>query len=232
MPIPVDLWLWSLDRPPQELYALLSDTERTRADRFVKPADGAHFTVARGRLRQILGDYLGQDPRDLRFDAVGRGKPVLRDGPAFNLSHSGGRAALIIAPETPKLEIGVDIEAIRKINPGVASRSFSPAEQDDMRRLLPAQWMRGFFNAWTRKEAVIKATGHGLSLDLKSFDVSLLPDLPAQLRASRGPLPDPAAWQMLNLDTGPGFCGALAAVTNGEPLGPVTLRQGQLPFRD
>lgn len=233
MSIPVDLWLWSLDRPAEEVAALsapLSEAERQRAARFVKPEDGAHFAVARGRLRQILAGYSGTAPDDLTFVTTGRGKPVLTDGPAFNLSHSGSWAALAVAPETPDLQLGVDIEAIRKINPGVATRSFSAAEQDDMRRLLPASWMRGFFNAWTRKEAVIKATGHGLTLDLKSFDVSLIPDEPARFRASRGPLPGPDDWAMINLDTGAGYCGALAAVTHGAPLGPVTLREGQLPL--
>ncbi|MEM8729673.1 MAG: 4'-phosphopantetheinyl transferase superfamily protein [Pseudomonadota bacterium] len=233
MPIHIDLWLWNLDRSDREVTALarpLSDDERTRAERFVKPKDQSRFAVARGRMRDILSEYTGAAPDALHFDKIGKGKPVLADGPSFNLSHSGGWAALAVAPAHPKLQMGVDIEAIRPVNPAVAQRSFSSAEQEDLGRLLPKHWMRGFFNGWTRKEAVIKATGHGLTADLQSFDVTLTPGTPAEVRASRGVLPEAADWSMINLDTGPGFCGALAVVTGTETLAPIVLREGRLPL--
>ena len=233
MSIHVDLWLWHLDRGPEAVHELtwpLSDAERLRAQSFIKPTDRPRFAVGRGRMRQILAGYTGQAPGLLQFRERGRGKPVLRDGPAFNLSHAGGWAALVVAPDNETLEIGVDIEAMRPINPAVAVKAFSPLEQAEMRRLLPHGWMRGFFNGWTRKEAVIKATGAGLSVDLHSFDVSLLPDLPARVIHSRGPLPPAPDWALVNLDTGPGFCGAVAAVTHGEPLGPISIREGRLPL--
>ncbi|MAC81194.1 MAG: 4-phosphopantetheinyl transferase [Rhodobacteraceae bacterium] len=233
MSIHVDLWLWPLDRGKDELETLawpLSDHERLRAQSFIKPVDRTRYIAARGRLREILSGYTGAAASMLDFHTIARGKPALRDGPAFNLSHAGGWAALAVAPDHPGLQLGVDIEAIRPINPAVATRAFSPHEQAEMRRLLPAGWMRGFFNGWTRKEAVIKATGHGLGVDLKSFDVSLLPDVPARVLRSRGPLPAAPDWTLVNLDTGPGFCGAVAAVTHGAPLGPIALREGRLPL--
>ncbi|MBB95324.1 MAG: 4'-phosphopantetheinyl transferase [Rhodobacteraceae bacterium] len=233
MSIHVDLWIWHLDRGKDALAELtwpLSDHERLRAQSFIKASDRTRFAVARGRMRQILSGYTGQAPGLLEFHTVSRGKPVLRDGPAFNLSHAGGWAALAVAPQMEDLELGVDIEAIRPINPAVATKAFSPLEQAEMRRLLPAGWMRGFFNGWTRKEAVIKATGVGLGVDLQSFDVSLLPDMPARVLHSRGPLPPASDWTLVNLDTGPGFCGAVAAVTHGTALGPISLREGRLPL--
>ncbi|MGR3804289.1 4'-phosphopantetheinyl transferase family protein [Marinibacterium profundimaris] len=233
MAINVDLWLWNLDRQFQDLDALarpLTEAERRRSESFIKPVDRARFVAARGRLREILASYVDRPAHMLDFETVGRGKPVLREGPAFNLSHAGGWAALVVAPDAPRLQIGVDIEAIRPINPAVAVRSFSLVEQAELRQLLPAGWMRGFFNGWTRKEAVIKATGDGLAADLQSFDVTLMPDLPARMLDSRGPLPGAASWQIVNLDTGPGFCGAVAAITHGDPLGPIVLRQGRLPL--
>ena len=233
MAIHVDLWLWHLDRHNQDIEALawpLSDEERQKSESFIKPVDRTRFIAARGRMREILASYANVAPGLLRFDLVGRGKPVLREGPAFNLSHAGGWAALVVAPDTPRLQIGVDIEAMRPVNPAVTVRTFSPSEQRDLGRLLPSGWMRGFFNGWTRKEAVIKATGEGLGVDLQSFDVTLMPDRPAQMLDSRGPLPGAGAWSLVNLDTGPGFCGAVAAVTHGEQLGPIVLREGRLPL--
>jgi 4'-phosphopantetheinyl transferase len=66
-----------------------------------------------------------------------------------------------------------------------------------------------FFRTWTRKEAILKASGEGLSRPLNSFDVS-----PPQ-----GPLevtvPDghgiATAWRLIDLAPGEGYTGAIAA---------------------
>jgi len=70
-----------------------------------------------------------------------------------------------------------------------------------------------FFTCWTRKEAYIKAQGLGLSLPLESFDVSLTPNEPAILRATRPDPQEAARWTLLPLDVDPCYQAAVAVET-------------------
>jgi 4'-phosphopantetheinyl transferase len=94
---------------------------------------------------------------------------------------------------------------------------------------LPSE-QRGGFNCWTRKEAYIKAQGLGLLLSLESFDVSLDPDQPVNLRATR---PDPQEadrWTLLSLEVSPDYAAALAV--ESASLLPQGMSEGQsLEFR-
>lgn len=197
----------------ERYHGLLSADEHARAARFVKPQDADSFTAGRARLREILGAETGCDPARLVFDYGPQGKPSLGNGPAFNLSHSGGMAALAIAD---KATLGIDIEKIRPVEKDVAHRFFSNQENQDLDRVPPAQWLEGFYRCWTRKEAVIKAVGQGLSMPLDSFDVTLLADAPAKLcRIVNG---DARDWQLAHINPAQGFMGALAVRTDGTPL--------------
>lgn len=138
-----------------------------RADRFVAEKHGQAYRAGRARLREILGGYLDQPPEALAFEYNAHGKPSLPDGPAFNLSHSGGWAALAVTDQP----IGVDIEAIRPVEAAVAKRFFTPVEQAAL--AAAGRWDLAFFQIWTRKEAFVKACGPGLSMPLSDFDVSL-----------------------------------------------------------
>lgn len=233
MSLPTDLWIWSLDRTDAEhatFRSLLTASETARADRFVKSQDGHRFAVGRGRLRQILGLYLDQPPDRIDFDLVHQKKPVIAGGPAFNLSHTGGWAALIVTPDHDALDLGVDIEGIRPFEPGLPKRVFSPAEQRELATLPQSHHQRGFFHGWTRKEAVIKAVGSGLTADLKGFDVSLSPGQPARLTRAAAPLPPAADWALLDLPSKGALCGAVAAVTGGVALAAPAMREGSLPL--
>ncbi|MBM2294814.1 4'-phosphopantetheinyl transferase superfamily protein [Sulfitobacter pseudonitzschiae] len=209
----VDLWLWSLEADTQADRALLSPDERARADRFVKARDAALYIAGRSRLRRILAAETGRAPADLRFDYGAQGKPSLQNGPAFNLSHAGGMAALAVCETGVP---GIDIEKIRPVEKEVATRFFSASENAALASLAPDEWLNGFYRCWTRKEAVIKAVGQGLSMPLDSFDVTLAPDVPAALtRIAGGMAKD---WHLTALDAGPGFMAALAMQNYGTPV--------------
>ena len=76
----------------------------------------------------------------------------------------------------------------------VARDNFSPEEVAVWEQLPPAEQSDGFFACWTRKEAIVKALGGGLSIALDSFQVTLAPAQTARLISigrDRGPL---SAW--------------------------------------
>lgn len=132
--------------------------------------------MAHARLRQILGSVLAAEAAALAFTAGPDGKPELvapaGTGLQFNLSHSGGWGLVGWAHGRA---IGVDVEAWRVMSDEAAlvRRYFSAAEIEAYEALPPALRREGFFNAWTRKEAYVKAVGRGLTLPLASFDVAL-----------------------------------------------------------
>ena len=168
----VDVWVWPLAAGPAQLAeyeALLSQAEAGRLSRRRSTKGRMEYLVAHGRMREILALYTSSPPQGLTYKVGLNGKPALPgDGPFFNLSHAGAHAALAVCASH---EVGIDIEAPRTIEPGVARRFFSPSEVAALDEMPEEAWQHGFFRVWTGKEAVIKATGDGLALELASFDV-------------------------------------------------------------
>jgi len=213
MTVAVDLWVWRLDVDEQEqkrVASHLSHDERARADRFVFPRDRQRFTVARGHMREILGARLAYSPHALAFDYSPNEKPSLREGRGcqFNLSHAESMAALVACDG---FEIGVDIEHVRPLKEDIAERYFSRREIEALRALPAVEQTVAFFRCWTRKEAIVKAIGEGLTRPLDSFDVSV--SWAAVLERIDGD--DAAAWRLAHFEPAPGYVGAIACRTGG-----------------
>jgi 4'-phosphopantetheinyl transferase len=91
----------------------------------------------------------------------------------------------------------------------IAQHFFSPAEQAHLASLPTDQQHQAFFECWTRKESVIKATGEGVSRPLDSFEVAFGPGTsPKLLRLDHNRSP---TWQMASFEPAPGYIGALAS---------------------
>ena len=179
-----------LDEMPGEAFvaarSLLSAAEKKRADRLRVPSKRREFTIARAVLRSCLGAACGVEPGEIAFTVGDHGKPrmaKLSTDLDFNISHSRGAVALALVRGR---EAGIDIEKVRADvrAEALAARFFSRRENDLLARLSGTEMLTAFFDCWTRKEAVLKAIGAGLSLSLSSFDVSLDPDH-AELLATR-----------------------------------------------
>jgi 4'-phosphopantetheinyl transferase len=210
----VHLWAVDLDAPPEtieRLQSVLSSGENERAGRFYFERDRIAFTIARGLLRTLLGDYLRCDPKQLDFAYNRHGKPSLTAGNGgiqFNVSHSGQIALLAFVRERG---IGVDVEYMRRNLDflKVAERVFSVEEQAALAALPTERRMEAFFCGWTRKEAYIKAHGQGVSLPLDQIVVTISPDEPAQLLAIKGSFDSAARWSMSDVELGPEYRAAI-----------------------
>lgn len=161
-----------LDGMPQTAVVLSLD-EEARAVRFLRSSDASRFRAAHRFLRNVLAVHTGHHPTLLRFCVNAYGKPFL-DPPslAFNLSHSADMA-LVAVTKAPF--VGVDIEAERDLpdHMDIARSTFSDAEVQALEQGDASDRLSAFFRCWTRKEAVVKALGCGLSIPLNNFTVPI-----------------------------------------------------------
>jgi 4'-phosphopantetheinyl transferase len=202
-PEPIDLWSIRLSGCREQLNACsaaLSDSEKKRAERFIKPADRERYVLCRGILRRILADDLSVDPADVEIKRTAQGKPYLPGGELeFNVSHSRDRLLIAAAGRA----VGVDIEFRRDGLPmdAIAERWFAPQEKAFFQSLENPR--DGFFDIWAGKEAFVKARGEGIFRELRSFCVPLPP-------GSAQPLTDlPDGWGFQCLEIDPDYSAAL-----------------------
>lgn len=220
LPAADELHLWRASLAPggarvAELARTLSDDERARAERFVAPDDRRRFVAARAALRELLGRYLERPPASVAFAYGPAGKPELdgdSNGPdlRFNVAHSGEVALYAV---TIGRRVGVDVEALRPIAElrELSRLVFSDREREELWAQPAWRRERTFFDGWVRKEAVLKALGHGLSAGLESTEVSLARDGGRLLRAVDGDARACADWTLLEVPMGPRHAAAVAS---------------------
>jgi 4'-phosphopantetheinyl transferase len=171
-PAVVHVWSAALDEDTrlETCGAVLSATERARAECFRFEHLRRRFVIAHGFLREVLGRYLGVEASAIEFRTSEFGKPFVAGTEIqFNLSHSGDLAVCAV---TRGRRIGVDVECIRPVEEmdGIVERFFTGGEGERIRDAPDRE--RAFFECWTRKEAYIKGVGEGFSIPLTSFDTS------------------------------------------------------------
>ena len=176
----VHVWRVRLNVPDYALRRFretLSEDELARADRFRFGHLRRRYVAGRGILRAILADYLFIEPQRVPFAYSSHGKPSIADPHCnieFNVSHSNDLMVAAICREWP---IGVDIE---KEDPqfhalDIAERFFCKKERDEIGLKNKEEGVRAFFQFWTAKEAVLKATALGLMLELSKLEIGLMP---------------------------------------------------------
>lgn len=158
-----------------EKISMLPEERREKILRYKQKEDqrrglGAGLLLEYGLRRHgftLLDAVQGLEKAEIFYGTYG--KPYLSKvgNLYFNISHSEDYAAVVFS----KTEVGLDIERIREIKPGVVSRYFHPAEQEYLEKLAGGDTEKEekFTELWTRKESYIKAVGKGISLPLASF---------------------------------------------------------------
>ena len=104
---------------------------------------------------------------DLKYNTYHR--PYLNTEFDFNIAHSGN---MVICCGSDTGQIGIDIEQIKEIELDDYLNYFTKHEWTIIDHYTYTNRFDGFYNFWTRKEAVLKAIGSGFHTPLSSVDVS------------------------------------------------------------
>ena len=204
----------------ENIKKLLSADELERAGKFHFEKDHSKFIMARGVLRMILAGYLGLKPRELRFEYTSFGKPFLSENNgsdiiSFSLSHSDDIALYAV---TINQSVGVDVERIKESVDiaQIANRFFSTGEIQSLECIHEKERPGKFFQYWTRKEALVKAIGKGISFPLELIDVSLVKGKTLSPIKLSGTIEENSCWNVQDLYPGHGYAAAIA--TEGSDL--------------
>ena len=160
-----DAWSW------------LDEEERRRWRRYQHDGPRRRFALCRAALRAVLCKQLGCRNEQLALGISDFGKPYavvhgVAAPASFNVSHSGAHGLIAFATEG---RLGVDVEerdAPRDLN-ALISTVLAPDEQAELALARGDRKVHLFFNFWTIKEALIKAVGRGLSLDMSRLEIPL-----------------------------------------------------------
>ncbi len=179
------------------------------------PADVDRHLSAHALARLTIATLINVDPAALRFVATCRacggphGRPVVADHPTsqFSLSHKGDRVVVAVVRGAA---VGVDVERAADCGfDGFDDVALSAAER---RAVTAATTPADRATIWSRKEAVLKATGHGLLIAPTTLQVTPPDDEPALLDWAVADRPPHV--QLADLDLGAGYAGAVAVLTD------------------
>lgn len=192
-----------------EALAVLSVAEKERSCRFRHAIHRETYVLAHALWRLVLGRMLDQNGAEVRMESTPEGQPRLPGTTcATSLSHSGSHVAIAVAHA---LCLGIDIERSPPASnlQDLVSMLCAPAELLALKQLSPPRRQTALLDLWTRKEALLKAFGVGLS----ETPASITADLDT-LIAPPFAAPHVTACRIHPLSLGHGLSGALAAPEN------------------
>jgi 4'-phosphopantetheinyl transferase len=218
VPLSVSVW-WATSLPSPDPRLVLNASEQARCARYRQADDRARFLVGRLLARSAASTELGCAPNDVRLvlrcsvcGAEDHGKPRIADehahGLSLSIAHSHERVAVAVARGG---EVGIDVERVAAIDD--LARQSAGVLHDRERTVLaaiePGARAAALTAYWTRKEALLKATGEGLNVELDSLYVTP-PDLAPALIDGPPSLPPGRVW-MCELDAGASYKACVAA---------------------
>jgi 4'-phosphopantetheinyl transferase len=178
------------------------------------------YVVAHALLRLALAEWLQLPATSFTFSSTcehcggPHGPPRLvgvPDAPSVSLTHSGWRVAVAIAN---RARVGIDVERLERNRDDVAflqKAALSLIERGEIARLAPAARPRALLCIWTRKEALLKATGRGLAISPELLTMSASDAPPALVAWDARDRPASAVF-LRDLDFGSEHVGCLAVL--------------------
>lgn len=150
-----------------ELLSRLPGQMAERIKRYRRWQDAHAALYGKLLLQQALDDHdLALSLQDLKWSAYQR--PYFEHpGFDFNISHSG---EYVLCAFSLYGRLGVDVEAIRPLDITDFRNLFTTHEWHQIEKA--PNTLQAFFDHWTRKEAIVKADGRGLSAPLLNVPTS------------------------------------------------------------
>jgi len=208
----IDLQSFS-DKGWATLSPFVTSSEMERARRFHRHQDGTNHLAGRGLVRILLAKGNGIVLEE--FQTNSWGKPVLPEcGFEFSISHAGNVVWVALCRSAA---VGIDVEELNKIiAPHDLCKVFHPLECAEIQGLPEDEAKIAFLRCWTRKEAVVKALGQGLSATLDNFRVRT--DEANKDWLIERPVCASANWTCADLQFGKGYQVSLAAMAPQMPV--------------
>lgn len=226
----VHVW-WAHARPRSaDLLAFLDPIESSRHSALRRAPDRDRFASAHALTRIVLAGYQHSYVDDVAIRATcklcgaeGHGKPALWDtDPLFTFSYAyaGARVGVAVA----RVPVGLDVVTMSEADEATRVAALAPAESAALAERPTPEWPHAVTRTWARKDALLKATGDGLSVPLADLVVSASDADPALVAWAGGP--DPQDVQLADLAPGAGHVAALALLT-ADAIDP----EDNLPYR-
>ena len=169
--------------------------------RYKMKADQVRTLTGKLLLREALAQMgLSQDLDAIKYSDFKR--PFIADNIDFNITHSGDCVACAIAYD---MKLGIDVEEIKSINVDDIIPVLRDEELEEMKRTSASP--ETILRFWTRKEAIVKASGEGLYMQPQ--DIYFDDELSARIADK--------SWYLHELDLGSGYiayCATNVAGTN------------------
>ena len=149
----------------KQLGEVLSEREQEKAGRIFIQKDKERYAVSKFCLRTILALCLKKAAAEVEFIFHDHKKPTVKDI-EFNISHTGDYVLIAISPKP----VGIDVEFLNDEFDfkSILDITFSKKEIDFIGN--EAVNPTNFYTMWTRKEALLKASGEGVSDNLHLID--------------------------------------------------------------
>ncbi len=177
----IDCQIWWA-RPAQysdradDLADLLDADEHIRREGYHRPADRHRFTLAAALLRLAVARHLAVEARDVPVARLcpdcprPHGRPrITGTSVQVSVSHCEDLVAVAVTNRTP---VGLDVEGAGYTpTPVMIRRALAPHELASLHELPQVERALAFLRFWTRKEAIVKATGDGLRVPLREVTV-------------------------------------------------------------
>ncbi|GAA1596625.1 4'-phosphopantetheinyl transferase superfamily protein [Kribbella hippodromi] len=167
----VEVWWAGVGEVRRECVEDLDSVERGRLAAYVREVDRDRFLLGVTIVRQVVGARFSLLPASVRLDRTCAecGKPhgkVRTDGVELSVTHSGDLVGVafsdrVVGLDVEKVDPGVDVD-------GIARFALTNSEQQELGKYEGLEKAQRFTTYWTRKEAVVKATGEGLRGDLQA----------------------------------------------------------------